>query len=46
MPQLNFHRWVGRAAGGDHGGAVYFTSDESRWTTGSIMAVDGGVMAT
>ena len=25
--------------------AVYFVSDESRWTTGSILAVDGGVMA-
>jgi NAD(P)-dependent dehydrogenase (short-subunit alcohol dehydrogenase family) len=26
--------------------AVYFASDESRWTTGSILAVDGGIMAT
>ena len=26
--------------------AVYFASNESRWTTGSILAVDGGVMAT
>lgn len=25
--------------------ALYFASDESRWTTGSILAVDGGVMA-
>jgi 3-oxoacyl-[acyl-carrier protein] reductase len=25
--------------------AVYFVSDESRWTTGSILTVDGGVMA-
>ncbi len=25
--------------------AIYFASDESRWTTGSILAVDGGVMA-
>jgi NAD(P)-dependent dehydrogenase (short-subunit alcohol dehydrogenase family) len=25
--------------------AVYFASNESRWTTGSILAVDGGVMA-
>lgn len=25
--------------------AVYFASDESLWTTGSIMTVDGGVMA-
>jgi NAD(P)-dependent dehydrogenase (short-subunit alcohol dehydrogenase family) len=25
--------------------AVYFVSDESRWTTGSILAMDGGVMA-
>jgi NAD(P)-dependent dehydrogenase (short-subunit alcohol dehydrogenase family) len=25
--------------------AVYFASDESRWTTGSILAVDGGVSA-
>ena len=25
--------------------AVYFASDESRWTTGSILTVDGGVMA-
>jgi len=24
---------------------VYFVSDESRWTTGSILPVDGGVMA-
>jgi len=24
---------------------VYFVSDEARWTTGSILAVDGGVMA-
>lgn len=24
---------------------IYFASDESRWTTGSILAVDGGVMA-
>src|SRR5256712_3915994 len=24
---------------------VYFASDESRWTTGSILPVDGGVMA-
>jgi NAD(P)-dependent dehydrogenase (short-subunit alcohol dehydrogenase family) len=24
---------------------VYFASDESRWTTGSILSVDGGVMA-
>lgn len=24
---------------------VYFASDESRWTTGSILTVDGGVMA-
>jgi NAD(P)-dependent dehydrogenase (short-subunit alcohol dehydrogenase family) len=26
--------------------AVYFASDESRWTTGSILPVDGGVMAS
>jgi NAD(P)-dependent dehydrogenase (short-subunit alcohol dehydrogenase family) len=26
--------------------AVYFASNESRWTTGSILTVDGGVMAT
>jgi len=26
--------------------AIYFAADESRWTTGSILAVDGGVMAT
>lgn len=26
--------------------AIYFASDESRWTTGSILTVDGGVMAT
>ena len=26
--------------------AVYFASNESRWTTGSILAVDGGVTAT
>ncbi len=26
--------------------AVYFASDESAWTTGSILAVDGGVTAT
>ena len=26
--------------------AVYFASNESPWTTGSILAVDGGVMAT
>jgi NAD(P)-dependent dehydrogenase (short-subunit alcohol dehydrogenase family) len=25
--------------------AVYFSSDESAWTTGSILAVDGGIMA-
>jgi NAD(P)-dependent dehydrogenase (short-subunit alcohol dehydrogenase family) len=25
--------------------AIYFASDESRWTTGSILPVDGGVMA-
>lgn len=25
--------------------AIYFASNESRWTTGSILAVDGGVMA-
>jgi len=25
--------------------AIYFASDESRWTTGSILTVDGGVMA-
>lgn len=25
--------------------AIYFVSDESRWTTGSILPVDGGVMA-
>ena len=25
--------------------AVYFASDESRWTTGSILTVDGGMMA-
>jgi 2-keto-3-deoxy-L-fuconate dehydrogenase len=25
--------------------AVYFASDESVWTTGSILAVDGGVTA-
>jgi len=25
--------------------AVYFASEESRWTIGSILAVDGGVMA-
>jgi NAD(P)-dependent dehydrogenase (short-subunit alcohol dehydrogenase family) len=25
--------------------AVYFASDESRWTTGSILTVDGGIMA-
>jgi NAD(P)-dependent dehydrogenase (short-subunit alcohol dehydrogenase family) len=25
--------------------AIYFASDESRWTTGSILSVDGGVMA-
>lgn len=25
--------------------AVYFASDEARWTTGSILTVDGGVMA-
>ena len=25
--------------------AIYFVSDESRWTTGSILSVDGGVMA-
>jgi NAD(P)-dependent dehydrogenase (short-subunit alcohol dehydrogenase family) len=25
--------------------AVYFASDESRWTTGSVLTVDGGVMA-
>jgi NAD(P)-dependent dehydrogenase (short-subunit alcohol dehydrogenase family) len=25
--------------------ALYFASDESRWTTGSILTVDGGVMA-
>ena len=24
---------------------VYFASDESRWTTGSVLSVDGGVMA-
>ncbi|MBX3303827.1 MAG: SDR family oxidoreductase [Nitrospira sp.] len=24
---------------------VYFVSDESRWTTGSVLSVDGGVMA-
>jgi NAD(P)-dependent dehydrogenase (short-subunit alcohol dehydrogenase family) len=24
---------------------VYFAADESRWTTGSILAVDGGIMA-
>ncbi|MEO5863878.1 MAG: SDR family oxidoreductase [Nitrospiraceae bacterium] len=25
--------------------AIYFASDEARWTTGSILPVDGGVMA-
>lgn len=25
--------------------AIYFASNESRWTTGSILAVDGGIMA-
>jgi NAD(P)-dependent dehydrogenase (short-subunit alcohol dehydrogenase family) len=25
--------------------AIYFVSDESRWTTGSILPVDGGIMA-
>lgn len=25
--------------------AIYFASDESQWTTGSILTVDGGVMA-
>jgi len=25
--------------------AVYFASEESRWTTGSILSVDGGVTA-
>jgi len=25
--------------------AVYFASDESLWTTGSVLTVDGGVMA-
>jgi dihydroanticapsin dehydrogenase len=25
--------------------AIYFASDESSWTTGSIMTVDGGIMA-
>ena len=25
--------------------AVYFASDESRWTTGTILTVDGGIMA-
>ncbi len=25
--------------------AIYFASDESHWTTGSVLAVDGGVMA-
>ena len=25
--------------------AIYFASDESRWTTGSILPVDGGMMA-
>jgi NAD(P)-dependent dehydrogenase (short-subunit alcohol dehydrogenase family) len=25
--------------------AIYFASDESRWTTGSILPVDGGIMA-
>ena len=25
--------------------AIYFVSDESLWTTGSILTVDGGVMA-
>jgi NAD(P)-dependent dehydrogenase (short-subunit alcohol dehydrogenase family) len=25
--------------------AVYFASDESCWTTGSILTVDGGIMA-
>ena len=25
--------------------AIYFASDESRWTTGSILPIDGGVMA-
>jgi dihydroanticapsin dehydrogenase len=25
--------------------AVYFASDESRWTTGSILPIDGGMMA-
>ena len=24
---------------------LYFASDESRWTTGSILPVDGGIMA-
>ena len=27
------------------GAAVYFASDESPWTTGSVLTVDGGVMA-
>ena len=25
--------------------AIYFASDESRWTTGSVLPIDGGVMA-
>jgi len=25
--------------------AIYFVSDESRWTTGSILPIDGGLMA-
>ena len=25
--------------------AIYFASDESRWTTGSILPIDGGMMA-
>ncbi|MBI3609661.1 MAG: SDR family oxidoreductase [Nitrospirae bacterium] len=25
--------------------AVYFASDESQWTTGAILAIDGGMMA-
>jgi NAD(P)-dependent dehydrogenase (short-subunit alcohol dehydrogenase family) len=38
---------VGRMASPDEiaAAAVYFASDESVWTTGSILAVDGGVSA-
>lgn len=38
---------VGRIAAPDEiaAAAVYFASDESVWTTGSILAVDGGVSA-